>query len=138
MLTMAPTAPIVLDWEQSYAYGQNGFGTVNGHSSHDEVLREVEESGMERSSSHIVSFHYNSGVEQHHFGRSHPMKPWRLVLTKQLILAYGLQYAMDLYQTREATKQELTDFHSQEYLEFLQTSVPILPYTPPPQGNTAC
>lgn len=75
--------------------------------------------GIERPQGLTVSFHYNADVEQHHFGRSHPMKPWRLHLTKQLVLSYGLQYAMNLYQTRHATREELADFHKQDYLDFL-------------------
>ena len=90
------------------------------------VVGEAEENGIERPKGHVISFHYNSQVEHHHFGRSHPMKPWRLVLTKQLIFSYGLQYAMDCYHPREATKQELADFHNQEYLDFLEKCVRFL------------
>lgn len=105
--------------------GQNG-SSYDTLSIGQKVLNEVEENGIERPKGHVVSFHYNPQVEHHHFGRSHPMKPWRLVLTKQLILAYGLQYTMDLYHTREATKQELADFHNQDYLDFLEKCVRIL------------
>lgn len=84
------------------------------------IGRAALENGIERPRTHNVSFHYNAAVEQHHFGRSHPMKPWRLQLTKQLILSYGLQYAMDCYSTRVATKAEMAEFHKEEYLEFLQ------------------
>lgn len=83
------------------------------------IQREAEESGITRPQGYTVSFHYNSDVEQHHFGRSHPMKPWRLHLTKQLVLSYGLHYAMDLYQPRAATREELADFHRGDYLDFL-------------------
>lgn len=52
------------------------------------------------------------------------MKPWRLHLTKQLILSYGLHYAMDCYETRPAAKYELAEFHTPEYLEFLAQIAP--------------
>ena len=48
------------------------------------------------------------------------MKPWRLQLTKQLVLSYGLQYAMDCYETRSARLDELAEFHDPQYLEFLK------------------
>lgn len=102
---------------------------VNGSSSstsiaiEQKIRRQALENGIQRPRGYNVSFHYNADVEQHHFGRSHPMKPWRLVLTKQLVLSYGLQYAMDVYRTREASKEELAEFHTEDYLEFLSQSV---------------
>ena len=89
----------------------------------EKIRRQALENGIHRPRGHNVSFHYNADVEQHHFGRSHPMKPWRLVLTKQLVLSYGLQYAMDVYRTREASKEELAEFHTEDYLDFLAQSV---------------
>ncbi|KAK3045357.1 hypothetical protein LTS18_013966, partial [Coniosporium uncinatum] len=81
---------------------------------------DAERYGIERPQNHDVSFHYNAKVEQHHFGKTHPMKPWRLTLTKQLVFGYGLQWAMDCYQARPATKDELAIFHDRGYLDFLQ------------------
>ena len=84
------------------------------------VEREADKNGIQRPQGYTVSFHYNARVEAHHFGSNHPMKPWRLTLTKQLVLSYGLQYAMDLFESRMATKKELAAFHSEEYLNFLE------------------
>lgn len=84
------------------------------------VRREADVHGIERPKGYNVSFHYNARVEAHHFGSNHPMKPWRLTLTKQLVLSYGLQYALDLFESRMATKKELASFHSEEYLDFLE------------------
>ncbi len=100
------------------------WGSINASTSTNLTLdqriqREAQQNGIERPKGYTVSFHYNSEVELHHFGRSHPMKPWRLHLTKQLVLSYGLHYAMDLYQTRRASTEELAEFHGIEYLEFL-------------------
>lgn len=47
------------------------------------------------------------------------MKPFRLMLTDHLVSSYGLHKIMDLYETREATKQEMCNFHAEEYIEFL-------------------
>ncbi|KAF1816208.1 histone deacetylase [Eremomyces bilateralis CBS 781.70] len=88
------------------------------------VEKEADENGIERPTGYNVSFHYNPKVEGHHFGRSHPMKPWRLTLTKQLVLGYGLQYAMDTYVSRPASRQELEIFHGKSYLNFLSSITP--------------
>jgi histone deacetylase HOS2 len=87
------------------------------------IQREAEEYGMEKPQGYSVSFHYNPHVEYHHFGSSHPMKPWRLTLTKQLVLSYGLEYCMELYEPRPATFEELAIFHDREYLSFLNKYV---------------
>jgi histone deacetylase HOS2 len=70
-----------------------------------------------------VSYHGSPEVEKMHFGPKHPMKPWRLTLTNKIVLAYGMHEAMDLYMSRAATNQELTQFHKQEYIDFLQRYV---------------
>lgn len=88
------------------------------------IRREAEEHGMEKPLGYTVSFHYNPHVEYHHFGSSHPMKPWRLTLTKQLVIAYGLEYCMDLYEPRPASFDELTVFHDREYTQFLSQYAP--------------
>ncbi|KAG9193045.1 histone deacetylase HOS2 [Alternaria panax] len=90
----------------------------------DVIAREAEEHGLERPKGWNVSFHYNPHVEYHHFGSSHPMKPWRLTLTKQLVLAYGLEYTMDLFEPRPASFQDLAVFHDREYLAYLSKITP--------------
>ncbi|KAJ4312426.1 histone deacetylase [Neodidymelliopsis sp. IMI 364377] len=88
------------------------------------IAREAEEYGLEKPQGHNVSFHYNPNVEYHHFGSSHPMKPWRLTLTKQLVLSYGLEYTMDIYEPRPASYEELAIFHDREYLSYLSHITP--------------
>jgi len=89
------------------------------------IQKNALESGLERPKGYNVSFHYNSNAEFHHFGRAHPMKPWRLQLTKQLVLSFGLQYTMDLYDTQPATYDELAEFHEEDYLNYLSRYVRI-------------
>lgn len=48
------------------------------------------------------------------------MKPHRLALTNELVLAYGLDKHMDLHRPRPATDQELLMFHSPEYVDFIK------------------
>lgn len=88
------------------------------------IEAEADENGIERPHGYNVSFHYNSRVEGHHFGKSHPMKPWRLTLTKQLVISYGLHFAMDLFESRPADMKELMEFHSEDYIRFLESIDP--------------
>ena len=82
-------------------------------------MENVEEFGITKPKGHKVSFHYNSRVEDMHFGKTHPMKPWRLTLTKHLVLGYGLQYAMDTYEAVSAGKDQVRAFHDPDYVDFL-------------------
>ncbi|KAI9859576.1 MAG: histone deacetylase [Vezdaea acicularis] len=80
--------------------------------------------GVSRPKGHTVSWHSNPEVEKNHFGLNHPMKPWRLTLTKQLVMGYGMHEAMDNYRARQATPEELMSFHSPEYIKFLSRVLP--------------
>ncbi|KAI6779119.1 Histone deacetylase-like protein [Emericellopsis cladophorae] len=82
------------------------------------------EAGVTRPKGYNVSFHCNPDMEKHHFGQTHPMKPWRLTLSKSLIYSYGMSFAMDNYISRAATYEELASFHATDYLDFLGTVLP--------------
>ncbi|KAF4123334.1 histone deacetylase HOS2 [Geosmithia morbida] len=86
--------------------------------------RYAEKAGVTRPKGYNVSFHCNPEMEKHHFGQTHPMKPWRLTLSKSLIYSYGMSFAMDNYISRAATYEELASFHSTDYLDFLGTVLP--------------
>lgn len=91
------------------------------------VAREIENNGIRRPKGYNVSWHVNPELEKHHFGHSHPMKPWRLTLAKGLIMSYGMHEAMDTYISRQASKEEMADFHSEDYLDYLRTAIPATP-----------
>ncbi len=86
--------------------------------------RTAEETGITRPRGYKVSFHCNPEMEKHHFGNAHPMKPWRLTLSKSLIYSYGMSFAMDTYVSRAATYEELAMFHASDYLDYLATVPP--------------
>lgn len=86
--------------------------------------RAAQNYNITRPKGHTVSFHMNPEMEKHHFGVTHPMKPWRLTLSKSLIMSYGMNFAMDNYVSRAATYEELNSFHSSDYLDFLGTVLP--------------
>ncbi|KAI5953188.1 HOS2 [Candida jiufengensis] len=71
-----------------------------------------------------VSYHYNPEASRYHYGALHPMKPFRLMLTDHLIISYKLYEKMDLYTPRKASKDELLQFHSEDYIDFLQSITP--------------
>jgi len=89
-----------------------------------QIMLSVDENGIERPKDYTVSFHYNRRVENMHFGVAHPMKPWRLTLTKHLVMGYGLQFAMDNYEALPATKEAVEAFHDPEYVDFLSKVSP--------------
>lgn len=90
----------------------------------NKVKRAAHDHGITKPKGYNVSYHFNPEMEQHHFGQTHPMKPWRLTLTKSLVTSYGMNFAMDNYMARAATFEELTSFHSSDYVDFLATVAP--------------
>jgi len=90
----------------------------------EKIQGEIDKNGIARPKGYTVSWHSNPEVENHHFGQTHPMKPWRLTLTKSLILSYGMHTAMDAYVSRAATKKEIKEFHKDDYVEFLSVATP--------------
>lgn len=95
-------------------------GTTSTFSIDEKSQNAILHEGIKRPKGYTVSYHGNPEVEKMHFGPKHPMKPWRLTLTNKIVLAYGMHEAMDVYMSRAATNQELTQFHKQEYIDFLQ------------------
>ncbi|KAJ9104016.1 hypothetical protein QFC19_004150 [Naganishia cerealis] len=47
------------------------------------------------------------------------MKPFRLTLTNELVLGYGLHEYMSIFAPRKATSDEITRFHSDDYIDYL-------------------
>ena len=121
---------IVEEWmsPDNYVEDYQAFKLLSDQEKELIIRKEADEYGIERPQGYNVSFHYNPHVEYHHFGSSHPMKPWRLTLTKQLILAYGLEYTMELHEPRPASFDELAIFHDREYLDFLKQYVQNHPH----------
>jgi histone deacetylase HOS2 len=114
--TGAPPTPPLNDSEEEHAERQRTL--------RDKIMQQVEENGIERPQGYNVSYHYNRRVENMHFGRTHPMKPWRLTLTKHLVMGYGLQFAMDNYDALPASKETVAAFHDEDYVDFLSKVSP--------------
>lgn len=95
-------------------------GTTATFTIDEKAQESILQDGCQRPQGYTVSYHGNPEMEKMHFGPKHPMKPWRLTLTNKIVMAYGMHEAMDVYMARAATSQELTQFHKQEYIDFLR------------------
>ncbi|KAI5173037.1 histone deacetylase 3 [Nematocida sp. LUAm3] len=66
-----------------------------------------------------IAYMYSSESGKFHYGAGHPMKPHRVSVTHSLVFAYGLHHHMDVYKIKPASKSELVEYHTEEYVEFL-------------------
>jgi histone deacetylase HOS2 len=47
------------------------------------------------------------------------MKAYRLTLTNELVMGYGLHKYMEVHAPRKATMEEIANFHSSDYVDYL-------------------
>ena len=52
------------------------------------------------------------------------MKPHRVRMTHSLVVTYGLNEQLDIYRPRMITQEEMTKFHSDDYVHFLRNTTP--------------
>ncbi|KAJ2687755.1 histone deacetylase [Coemansia spiralis] len=71
-----------------------------------------------------VAYFYDPDVGNFHYGPGHPMKPHRIRMTHNLVMSYELYKKMSIYRAAPATCQEMTQFHSDDYVEFLHRVTP--------------
>ncbi|KAL2207174.1 histone deacetylase [Sarocladium strictum] len=112
------------DIVQDYNISLGQANELDNAKFYSKCKRAAETYNIHKPKGYNVSFHCNPEMEKHHFGMTHPMKPWRLTLSKSLIYSYGMSFAMDNYISRAATYEELASFHSTDYLDFLGTVLP--------------
>ncbi len=69
-----------------------------------------------------TAFVYSDSFSRFNYGTSHPLKPFRLKLTYELIKIRGLLGEQDprLIEPRPATIEDLLVYHSKEYLKILE------------------
>jgi len=67
-----------------------------------------------------VTYFYDADWCRYYYGAGHPMKPWRLRLTHELVVSYGMYRKMDVWRPRPLDVDDVTAFHDPEYVEFLQ------------------
>ncbi|KAJ6244563.1 histone deacetylase 2 [Anaeramoeba flamelloides] len=76
------------------------------------------------SSKKRVSYFYDFDVGHFHYDSWHPMKPIRIKLANELIKSYELPQKMKIYRPVRSDFLQLTKFHSDEYIRFLQKVSP--------------
>ncbi|EAY19832.1 acetylpolyamine aminohydrolase, putative [Trichomonas vaginalis G3] len=75
-------------------------------------------------SKHRISYFYDEEIGNFYYDEGHPMKPIRVRMTHELVLAYGLHEHLEIFRPRHATPQEMMKFHSLDYINFLRTTNP--------------
>jgi len=71
-----------------------------------------------------VSYFYDGDVGNYYYGAGHPMKPHRIRMTHNLLLNYGLYRKMHIYRPHKAVFEDMTKYHSDDYVKFLRTIQP--------------
>lgn len=71
-----------------------------------------------------VCYYYDGDIGNYYYGQGHPMKPHRIRMAHNLILNYGLYRKMEIYRPHKATQEEMTKYHSDEYIRFLRSIRP--------------
>ena len=71
-----------------------------------------------------VCYYYHEDVGNYCCGQGHPMKPHRIRMTHHLLLNYGLYRKMEIYRPHKATQEQMTKFHSYDYIKFLSNIRP--------------
>ncbi|KAI2620433.1 hypothetical protein GGR54DRAFT_98366 [Hypoxylon sp. NC1633] len=71
-----------------------------------------------------VAYFYDSDIGNFAYVAGHPMKPHRIRLAHALIMNYGVYKKMEIYRAKPATRLEMTQFHTDDYIDFLQRVTP--------------
>uniref|UniRef100_A0A4W5NCV6 Histone deacetylase 2 n=1 Tax=Hucho hucho TaxID=62062 RepID=A0A4W5NCV6_9TELE len=71
-----------------------------------------------------VCYYYDGDIGNYYYGQGHPMKPHRIRMTHNLLLNYGLYRKMEIYRPHKATAEEITKYHSDDYIQFLRSIRP--------------
>jgi histone deacetylase 1/2 len=75
-------------------------------------------------SSKRVCYYYDGDIGNYYYGQGHPMKPHRIRMTHNLVLNYGLYRKMEIYRPHKAAQEDMTKFHSDDYIRFLKSIRP--------------
>lgn len=73
-----------------------------------------------------VCYFFDSDIGNYHYGNGHPMKPHRIKMTHSLVMNYGLYKRMEIFRAKPATRKEMAQFHTDEYVDFLARITPDL------------
>ncbi|KJA29569.1 hypothetical protein HYPSUDRAFT_31491 [Hypholoma sublateritium FD-334 SS-4] len=71
-----------------------------------------------------VAYYYDSDVGAYTYGLGHLMKPHRMRITHELATAYGMLDKMHVLRPKRASARDMTAFHTDEYIHFLENVTP--------------
>ncbi|KAL2262492.1 hypothetical protein VTK26DRAFT_1173 [Humicola hyalothermophila] len=71
-----------------------------------------------------VAYFYDSDIGNYAYVTGHPMKPHRIRLAHSLVMNYDVYKFLEIYRAKPAVTSEMTQFHTDEYIEFLQKVTP--------------
>ncbi|VDP32301.1 unnamed protein product [Soboliphyme baturini] len=71
-----------------------------------------------------ICYYYDSDVGNYYYGQGHPMKPHRIRMAHNLILNYGMYRKMEIYRPQKARYDDITRYHSDDYIMFLRSIRP--------------
>ncbi|KAL6122743.1 histone deacetylase 1 [Nucleospora cyclopteri] len=68
-----------------------------------------------------VLYLHDDEIANYNYSRGHPMKPLREKMTFSLVVNYGLHEHMDILKPFKASYENLLNFHSKDYVNFLSS-----------------
>ncbi|KAK6920649.1 Histone deacetylase domain [Dillenia turbinata] len=71
-----------------------------------------------------VSYFYEPTIGDYYYGQGHPMKPHRIRMAHNLIIHYSLHRLMEINRPYLADAEDIRQFHSDEYVDFLASVSP--------------
>ena len=71
-----------------------------------------------------VAYFYDAEIGNYHYGQGHPMKPHRVRMTHNLVVNYGLYREMEVFRPKPVSRDQMTRFHSDDYINFLRVINP--------------
>jgi histone deacetylase 1/2 len=71
-----------------------------------------------------IAYFYDPDTGNYHYAPGHPMKPHRIRMTNSLLVNYGLYKHLNVFKPPRAGREDLTKFHSDDYINFLHRISP--------------
>ncbi|KAK0391914.1 hypothetical protein NLU13_1412 [Sarocladium strictum] len=90
----------------------------------DSTMAQLGSTALNGSSPKKVAYFYDSDIGNYAYFTGHPMKPHRIRLAHSLIMQYNLYQKMEIYRAKPANRGEMTQFHTDDYIDFLQKVTP--------------
>ncbi|KAG2437411.1 hypothetical protein HXX76_006063 [Chlamydomonas incerta] len=77
-----------------------------------------------KSAEKVVAYFYDEEIGNYCYGGGNPMRPHRARMCYSLVDSYGLTKKMAVQRPRPREFEELTDFHADDYINFLRGVTP--------------